>query len=154
MKSLLPILILTVLTSCATRAPKQPFNWKQTAYGCAGTFVAGAWHGGRDLAYADYPRFRQLYGAKNRQFYDPIVSWKNKWKNGDVTQGERFPGSSTVFVGVTDWYHLANEGNKYSLLSGGMILTIGERKPFWHYALKFASATVAYSVGFHVIYRR
>lgn len=38
--------------------------------------------------------------------WNPKESWKNKWKNGDKSQGERFPGSSTVFVFLTDPWHL------------------------------------------------
>lgn len=38
---------------------------------------------------------------------NPKGSWQNKWEfneDGDIT-GERFPGSSTVFVMFTDLYH-------------------------------------------------
>ncbi len=41
------------------------------------------------------------------QFIDSNVSWKNKWKNGDRTQGERFFGSSTFLVWTTDAWHLS-----------------------------------------------
>lgn len=44
---------------------------------------------------------------KNLPAWNPILSWRNKWKNGDPLQGERFLGSSTVFVFVTDPWHLA-----------------------------------------------
>ena len=43
---------------------------------------------------------------KNQQFWDGRISWKNKWKNGDKEQGEKFPGSSTFFVFTTDAWHL------------------------------------------------
>lgn len=33
-------------------------------------------------------------------------SWRRKWKNGDPKQGEKFFGSSTVFVMFTDAWHL------------------------------------------------
>lgn len=33
-------------------------------------------------------------------------SWRNKYKNGDPKQGERFWGSTTVFVMFTDAWHL------------------------------------------------
>jgi hypothetical protein len=33
-------------------------------------------------------------------------SWPMKWKNGDPKQGERFLGSSTVFVNLVDGWHL------------------------------------------------
>lgn len=42
----------------------------------------------------------------NQQFWNPLVSWVNKWKNNDEAQGEKFPGSSTVFVFLTDGRHL------------------------------------------------
>jgi hypothetical protein len=43
----------------------------------------------------------------NQQWLDPSLSWKNKWKNGDPNQGEKFFGSSTVFVFLTDFWHFA-----------------------------------------------
>ena len=41
------------------------------------------------------------------QWADPEKSWANKWKNGDITQGDRFPFSSTILVWVTDLWHFA-----------------------------------------------
>lgn len=51
------------------------------------------------------------YGAScfsnlNPFFWDPKESWKNKWKNGDRSQGEKFFGSSTFLVCFTDAWHL------------------------------------------------
>lgn len=43
---------------------------------------------------------------KLNQFTDSAISWKNKWKNGDRTQGELFFGSSTFLVWTTDAWHL------------------------------------------------
>ena len=42
-------------------------------------------------------------------FWNESVAWKNKWKNGDYKQGERFLGSSTVFVFLTSGWHLIQE---------------------------------------------
>ncbi len=38
-------------------------------------------------------------------WWNPQISWKNKWKNGDPNQGESFFGSSTFLVFVTDAWH-------------------------------------------------
>jgi len=46
-------------------------------------------------------------GKKPSNWIDPALSWPNKWKNGDKSQGEKFIGSSTVFVWITDLWHLA-----------------------------------------------
>lgn len=42
---------------------------------------------------------------KNTQWWNPGLSWKNKWKNGDPAQGEKFWGSSRWFVRFTDAWH-------------------------------------------------
>jgi hypothetical protein len=40
-------------------------------------------------------------------FFNPSLSWRNKWKNGDPNRGEKFFGSSTFLVWTTDAWHLA-----------------------------------------------
>jgi hypothetical protein len=40
------------------------------------------------------------------EYWNPLLSWKRKWKNGDRAQGERFFGSSTIFVMFIDGIHL------------------------------------------------
>lgn len=47
-----------------------------------------------------------MHGKLSGTFWDETIAWKNKWKNGDKTQGERFLGSSTVFSFVTSGFHL------------------------------------------------
>lgn len=47
-----------------------------------------------------------IFKNKNPLFWNYKISWKNKWKNGDPTQGEKFWGSSTIFVSFTDAWHL------------------------------------------------
>lgn len=42
----------------------------------------------------------------NPLFWNPYESWRNKWKNGDRVQGEKFFGSSTFLVFTTDAWHL------------------------------------------------
>lgn len=43
----------------------------------------------------------------SRQYFDPLISWRNKYKNGDPEQGPAYFGSMTVFVFLTDAWHLA-----------------------------------------------
>jgi len=43
---------------------------------------------------------------KPETFWIKNVSSKNKWKNGDKKQGEKFFGSSRWFVALTDAWHL------------------------------------------------
>ncbi|MOA36190.1 hypothetical protein D3C78_1576990 [compost metagenome] len=48
-----------------------------------------------------------IFSRLNHSFWNPVISWRNKWKDGDKTKGERFIGSSTVFVFLTDGWHLS-----------------------------------------------
>lgn len=41
----------------------------------------------------------------NAHFWNPAESWKNKYKNNDPSQGEKFFGSTTIFVTFTDAWH-------------------------------------------------
>lgn len=43
---------------------------------------------------------------KNFTKWNPKESWKNKWKNGEKSQGEAFRFSSTWLVAFTDVWHL------------------------------------------------
>ena len=49
--------------------------------------------------------FSKIKGPFWNLWFNPSESWKLKWKNGDPFQGERFPGSSTIFVWITDAWH-------------------------------------------------
>jgi len=51
---------------------------------------------------------RSLFAREcfSQSFWNPDLSWRNKWKNGNHEEGERFLGSSTVFVLFTDAWHL------------------------------------------------
>lgn len=50
---------------------------------------------------------RSIFSStSNQQFWNPKISWKNKWYEGDRAKGEKFLGSSTVFVFLTDAWHL------------------------------------------------
>lgn len=41
-----------------------------------------------------------------KNFLDPSISWKNKYKDNDLKKSEKFPGSTTIFVAFTDAWHL------------------------------------------------
>lgn len=43
--------------------------------------------------------------SKYNGFWFAKDSWKNKYKNRDKKQGRKFPGSTTIFVFVTDGWH-------------------------------------------------
>ena len=46
----------------------------------------------------------------NPKFWDPSSSWVNKYKNNDPKQGEKFFGSTTFLVMLSDGFHLSQWG--------------------------------------------
>jgi hypothetical protein len=62
-------------------------------------------------------------------FWNPKESWKNKWKNGDKQQGERFPLSSSLLVGFTDAWHAAKFVMRWSML--GAVISYGASEPMF-----------------------
>ena len=42
---------------------------------------------------------------KNTTYWNPEESWKNKYKNGNPLEGEKFFLSTTFFVSLTDAWH-------------------------------------------------
>lgn len=63
-----------------------------------GTIESMTWH------YED--GFKPRCPNVNDQFWNPAVSWTNKYKNHDPKQGPKFFGSTNLFVYTTDAYHM------------------------------------------------
>ena len=65
--------------------------------------------GGICNAIMDVLRFRYnnsiFSDFKNQKWWNPSISWRNKWKNDDPENGEKFWGSSRWFVRFTDAWH-------------------------------------------------
>jgi hypothetical protein len=47
-----------------------------------------------------------FFSLENEQFWNPKLSWKNKWKLKEGRMVEKFPFSSTFLVFLTDAFHL------------------------------------------------
>jgi hypothetical protein len=61
---------------------------------------------------------------KNQLFWDPKISWKNKYEDGDPMKGERFFLSKSLFVGVTDAWHLFKLFRTLTIFAGIYFLFI------------------------------
>ena len=61
---------------------------------------------------------------KNQLFWNPDVSWKNKYEDGDPMKGERFFLSKSLFVGFTDAWHLFKLFRTLTIFAGIYFLFI------------------------------
>jgi hypothetical protein len=65
-------------------------------------FLTGACKGVMDVLNFKYRR-SIFFG---RSYWNMDTSWMYKWKGNNPVMGERFWGSSTIFVWLTDGWHL------------------------------------------------
>jgi len=86
---------------------------------------------------------------KYQNWLDPSKSWVNKWKNGDPSQGERFFGSSTFFVSLTDAWHLA----KHFMLTF-IMLSVVFYQPIINWWMDFIILYVSFTVTFEVFFSK
>lgn len=88
------------------------YSLKRSLPFLATQFAAGLAKGGRDMLAFKYSQTIFPQGPDEKflgqgiNYWNPNTSWRNKWKNGDPRQGERFPLSSTALVATTDGWHM------------------------------------------------
>jgi hypothetical protein len=79
-------------------------------------------------------------------------SYLNKYKNRDPKQGERFPGSKSIFVFTTDAPHLLKFSNNL-FTAGAVAIKLGECKKRWYvYVLEGIGYWVVNRIGFTITY--
>lgn len=113
-------------------------------------FLAGAFNGvSQDLLF-HYNEFENTFPDVNPQFWNPEISWTNKYKNGDPLQGARFPGSTTILVGTTDGYHAMLSSRDIMIVTS---ISLSSKSRSWkHFLKKTAAYTLAYGAGFRLTY--
>ncbi len=65
---------------------------------------------------------KSFFRKWNPKFWDPRISWRNKYAEGEFPLKEKFFGSSTVFVCFTDGWHLLRALDSISLVAGFFFL--------------------------------
>jgi hypothetical protein len=115
-------------------------------------FLAGASKGFNETLQFHWKAFRHSFPDANPDWFNPAVSWRNKYKNGNPDAGPRFPLSTSLLVAFTDQYHLNTFINRAAWTSVAVI-KIGEgKKPLKHYLLDLLYYTVCHQAGFALTY--
>jgi len=156
---LLIILLLFGLDVCAQEGAKlqknKPQKWKLDAnHLLTGSLVtvAGACKGFNETLVFHFKGFHRAFTCANAQWFEPRLSWKNKYRHRDPQQGPKFPLSTTVFAFTTDQYHLNNFIGRSAMLTA-LVIKIGEgKKPFRYYLFDLLYYTACYQIGFSATY--
>jgi hypothetical protein len=113
--------------------------------------LSGAFDGLAETLKWHYSQFNERFANANPAFWNPAISWTNKYKNGDYHQGEKFWQSSRAFVFTTDGYHLSRMFRNVFIISA-IAFHISQPILFWQSSILFASAYFTYTIGFSVVY--
>jgi hypothetical protein len=71
------------------------------------SFVSGMLDGTiESISYHYDNGFKKRFSKVNDQFWNPSISWTNKYKNNNPSLGPKFMGSADIFVCTTDAYHM------------------------------------------------
>jgi len=152
---LLIVVLLFGLTAKAQQFPDRTEKWhldKNKVVTGGLVFLAGASKGFNETLLFHWDAFHHAFPKAGDRWFNPGVSWTNKYKNGDPDKGAKFPLSTSVLVMFTDQYHLNNFINKAAWTSAFVIKIGEERKPFKQYLLDALFYTLAHQAGFALSY--
>jgi hypothetical protein len=115
-------------------------------------FIGGTAKGFNETLHFNYKNFENTFPGANKQWFDPQISWRNKYEGGNPENGPNFFLSTSAFVMFTDQYHLNNFIHRTSILTA-LVIKIGEgKRPFKHYMYDLLYYTVCYQAGFSAAY--
>jgi hypothetical protein len=131
--------------------PKWRINKNKIVTGSL-VLVAGSAKGFNETLQFNYKIFEKTFPGANMQWFDPKVSWRNKYEGGNPDNGPKSFLSTSLLVMFTDQYHLNNFIQK-SALTAALVIKIGEgKKPFKHYVYDLLWYTACYQAGFAATY--
>jgi hypothetical protein len=151
MRKLLPLLLLVSFNLKAQE--KFKFNLKQDLPVLASLFAGGMADGLNQAIEFRYSDFKHVFPNANDQFWNPQISWTNKYKNHNPADGPAFIGSTGPFVALTDGYHLTRFLNN-NFVIGAIVYKIGTgKKEKWYYTLiRSFEYSLVNRLGFILVY--
>lgn len=137
------IALFFLLLIVGVKACGQKYDWKKNIPSAALVFAAGLFEGAMDHLQFHYDR--------PDQFWNPDISWRNKYRGGDPANGKTFAGKYAVWA--TDGWHLMKAGRN-STTAVAIVLHPKERgRPWWHYAAEAVGYWIINRVGFNLTYK-
>lgn len=125
-------------TSAASFIMSINYSQKKKVARNACFLIAGALDGFNQELLFHYPRVKQVLGITNDQWFDPSISWKNKYTSNT-------PFAKTLLVGTTDAHHASRSLNKIFIMTG--IVTLNEKKKIKKQIKQIVVASFLYTFG-------
>jgi len=155
MRIIITLLLLASFSLQAQEKSKNKLKWridKNKIITGGLVFVGGAAKGFNETLLFNYKIFEKKFPGVNKQWFDPKVSWRNKYEGGNPDNGAKFFLSTSAFVMFTDQYHLNNFIQKTAIMSALVIKIGAPKQPFRYYVYDLLWYTLCYQVGFAATY--
>ncbi len=128
------------------------FKAKEHIAPAALVFVSGMADGLNQALQFRYDGFKRVFPKANDKWYNPAISWRNKYKNGDPSQGAKYFGSTSFLVGGTDAYH-ATRTVSNALNATAIVIKLNDgKKKLWVYVAEIFVYWGINRVGFSLVY--
>lgn len=115
-------------------------SWPRKAAGAGLMAVSGACYGVHETVVHHPDRIPESW---NPQWWDNRYSWPNK---GTSLWGRSFGSFGS------DAKHTFGPIHRWTMYSGAVVFTIGQRRPWWAYGLDVLVGFGSFSAGFHGVY--
>ncbi len=106
------MILILIVVSQITLAQFKPFEFQSRkdkrlfAVEMALFAVSGFGNGMEQKLAYHYSAFKRQFPNANESYWNPNLSWKNKYKNGKPELGAKYFGSTTFLVFTTDGKHM------------------------------------------------
>lgn len=116
-------------------------------------FIAGMADGLNQTISFHYASFKHVFPKAKDQYWNPAISWMNKYKYNDPTQGPKYLGSTKFLVFTTDGYHMTRFVENM-FIGTAIVLRVNlyEKKKWYYYVIEGAGYWLVNRVGFVAVY--
>tara|TARA_R100000988_G_scaffold85680_1_gene48553 strand:- start:479 stop:859 length:381 start_codon:yes stop_codon:yes gene_type:complete len=97
--------------------------------------------------------YKSPFAKYNHQYWNPQLSWRNKYKKGDPSLGPKFPGSTTIFVSLTDGWHSFKLLRNLFLFVGLCLVAIPCLN-INYIIIYFITARILYGISFQLLFKK
>ena len=136
-----------------SRAINKKLDYKRSALVFLGGFISGAARGLHETIHYHYSSFKRVHPNANDKFWNPEISWLNKYEDyPTLGKQPNYFGSTTFLAWTTDAKHLTDAINTGALVGSTCLFTIGEKRKWWEYIIDMGVMFAGRSAGFYLTY--
>jgi hypothetical protein len=122
-------------------------NYKSIIAPASLSFVSGAAWGLHETTTHHWDKFQTRFPNANPQFWNPAVSWRNKYNGGNPELGR-----NGKLIWTSDAKHILASTNQVFIFGAGCTIFIGRKVSWKEYALRVAGSAVGYTIGNSLTY--